>query len=166
MAVAGAGEARQDARMSGQGTEPRINLHAPTRHLAGFRSISTERATQCSSGPLGGMAGRTFSSANAPLEALRVQPCSPASRSAWHVRMTLGRVPFRVRLIEPTLRTCARPWPSLGAMPNLSTSSARLDEPISHVCTKLHGAARSSAAVAQLRTPPAQPRTTQAVLRA
>ena len=101
MAVAGAGEARQDARMSGQGTEPRINLHAPTRHLAGFRSISTERATQCSSGPLGGMAGRTFSSANAPLEALRVQPCSPASRSAWHVRMNLGRVPFRVRLIEP-----------------------------------------------------------------
>jgi hypothetical protein len=32
---------------------------------------------------------------------LRLEPCSPAARlGARHVRMNLGRVPFRVRLIE------------------------------------------------------------------
>ena len=39
------------------------------------------------------------------------------------------------------LRACPLPWVESHAMPNLSASFARLNEPISHAYTKLHGAA-------------------------
>jgi hypothetical protein len=44
-------------------------------------------------------------------------------------------------MTKRTLRTCPRPWFGSHAMPNLSASFARLEEPISHAYTKLQGAA-------------------------